>query len=239
MALPADAPGLASLDLFVSVVQLGSLSAAASAHGISQPSASARIRQLERQLGLELLTRGPNGSVPTSAGRMVAEWAQRVLDPLDDLLRSTAALRAGNETNVRVAASYTIAEHLLPRWLSALRRVHPDVDVELLVVNTAGVLDQVRAGDVELGFIEGAGPVQGLQTRVVAHDDLVVVVDPTHGGLVAAGPSRRSSSLRLRWSPGRPVRVPATPCPVPWPIAPWPRPNQRWNWPRPPRCEIR
>lgn len=180
MVLPADAPNVMSLDLFVSVVHLGSLSAAAASHGISQPSASARIRQLERQVGVELLTRGPNGSTPTPNGRLVAEWAQRVLDPLAELVRSVAVLRAG-DTSVRIAASYTIAEHLLPRWLGALRRTQPDIEVDLEVVNSAAVLQAVRSGDVELGFVEGAGAVRGLQTKTVAHDDLVVVVEPGHG----------------------------------------------------------
>lgn len=166
MPLPADAPNVASLDLFVSVVELGSLSAAAAAHGISQPSASARMRQLERQLKLELLTRGPNGSTPTAAGGLVTEWAQRVLDSLDDLLTSTGALRAA-DTSIEVAASYTVAEHLLPRWLATVRRVHPDTSVELEVVNSSTVLERVRSGQAQLGFIESSAPVHGLQSSPV------------------------------------------------------------------------
>lgn len=179
VALPADAPTVAALDLFVSVVHLGSLSAAAAAHGISQPSASAKIRHLERQLKVPLLTRSPNGSSPTAAGALVAEWAQRVLDSFDELLASTSVLRS-TETGIRVAASFTIAEHLLPRWLGSFRRAHPDTTVELAVLNSTAVLDQVRAGRVALGFIENPGPTDGLHTRTVAHDELVVVVEPHH-----------------------------------------------------------
>ena len=72
MPLPPTFPDLASLDLFVSVVELGSVSRAADAHGITQPSASSRIKHLERQLDLRLLDRGPGGSVPTDAGVVVA-----------------------------------------------------------------------------------------------------------------------------------------------------------------------
>lgn len=179
MPLPADAPTVSSLDLFVSVVHLGSLSSGAAAHGMSQPSASVRIRQLERQLGLQLLTRGPNGSVPTAAGSLVAEWAQPVLDALDGLLTSTAALRS-DDTSLRVAASFTIAEHLLPRRLGLLRRLHADTTVELDVVNSTTVLERVRSGEVQLGFIESPGPTAGLQTKTIGGDDLVVVVGPQH-----------------------------------------------------------
>jgi DNA-binding transcriptional LysR family regulator len=142
---------------------------------------AASARQLERQVGLELLDRGPNGSTPTEPGRMLAEWSVRVLDPFDELLRSVSALRSAAEDSLRVAASFTIAEHLLPRWLGSLRRSSANVEVQLEVVNTARVLERVRSGAVELGFIEGAGPVRGLRSKVVAHDDLVVVCDPGHG----------------------------------------------------------
>lgn len=179
MPLPADTPTVSSLDLFVSVVHLGSLSSGAVAHGMSQPSASVRIRQLERQLGLQLLTRGPNGSVPTAAGSLVAEWAQPVLDSLEGMLTSTAALRS-DDTSLRVAASFTIAEHLLPRRLGRLRRLHPDTTVELDVVNSTTVLERVRSGEVQLGFIESPGTTAGLQAKTVGCDELVVVVGPQH-----------------------------------------------------------
>lgn len=179
MPLPAEAPSVASLDLFVSVAHLGSLSAAAQDHGMSQPSASARIRQLERQLGVDLLDRGPNGSTPTAAGALVAEWAQQVTASLQDLLDSTRALHSA-PSSIRVAASFTVAEHLLPRWLGAVRQRHPDTDVELAVVNSAAALDQVRSGTAQLGFIESTGAIGDLHSRIVGRDELVVVVDPQH-----------------------------------------------------------
>ncbi|MCO4835752.1 MAG: LysR family transcriptional regulator, partial [Acidimicrobiaceae bacterium] len=67
MPLGPSFPELASLDLFVSVVELGSVSRAAGAHGVAQPSASSRLKHLERQLGMTLLERSPSGSVPTDA----------------------------------------------------------------------------------------------------------------------------------------------------------------------------
>src|SRR4051794_25719411 len=78
--LPSQAPELGALDLFASVIRLGSLSKAAAAHHISQPSASARIRTLERLLGLNLLERTPAGSLPTTAGVLVAQWSADVLE---------------------------------------------------------------------------------------------------------------------------------------------------------------
>ena len=85
MPLGPSFPELASLDLFVSVVELGSVSRAAAAHGVAQPSASSRIRHLERQLGMILLERSPSGSIPTDAGVVVAGWAEAILRSAHEL----------------------------------------------------------------------------------------------------------------------------------------------------------
>lgn len=179
MALPANVPALESLELLSSVVRLGSLSAAAAEHGIAQPSASARIRQLERQVGVELLVRTPNGSSPTAAGLLVAERAKAILAGAEELLAAVAALGDGDRC-VRVAASYTVAEHLLPGWLARFRAQRPATRVELGVVNSAGVVEQVRAGSVRLGFVEVRGSWRDLHSTVVGADRLVVVVGARH-----------------------------------------------------------
>jgi len=92
--LPATFPDLGALDLFCTVADLGSLSRAAEAHGIAQPSASSRIRNLERRLGVRLLTRSPTGSVPTADGLLVAEWAATVMSAARSLQGGVDAIRS-------------------------------------------------------------------------------------------------------------------------------------------------
>ena len=178
--LPSTFPPLESLDLFCSVVQLGSLSRAADLHCVAQPSASARIRQLERQLGVTLLTRSPSGSVPTATGSLVANWAAQLLTAADELSAGVAALRNVSPGRLVVAASFTIAEYLLPTWLGALHRKLPGVAVELEVVNSTGVLRRLREGSAHLGFIESPGATGGLSSKEVGADELVVVAAPNH-----------------------------------------------------------
>lgn len=179
MPLPPTFPDLASLDLFVTVVELGSVSKAAARHGMAQPSASARIQQLERQLGVALLDRSPTGSTPTDTGRLVAEWTAAILEAAHDLRVGLDALEAAEAGRLRIAASYTIAEYLLPGWLARFRNRHAE-SVELAVENSTGVLDAVRSGRVDVGFVESPGAVDDLVTQVVDHDELVVVVTAPH-----------------------------------------------------------
>ena len=173
-------PDLDSLKLLVDVGELGSLGQAAKVAGIAQPSASKRIAHLERRLGLPLLERTPRGSTLTAEGKMVAGWAAQVLAAAQELMRAAQAVRHSEAAHLRVAASMTVAEYLVPRWLGELQNREPDIQVGLDVVNSADVAARVLAEEVELGFVEGPSVPEGLASRVVGTDRLVVVVAPGH-----------------------------------------------------------
>jgi DNA-binding transcriptional LysR family regulator len=94
MSLPDRVSDLMPFDLLLSVARLGSLGLAAAEHGISQPAASARIRRLERQLGVTLIERSPRGSRLTADGALVAEWAQAAVEAAAALGGGVASLLA-------------------------------------------------------------------------------------------------------------------------------------------------
>jgi DNA-binding transcriptional LysR family regulator len=180
MPLPEPLPDLAALDLLVSVGQLGSINAAAQAHGVTQPAASMRLRSLERALGLQLLRRARTGSVLTNAGAATVEWAGAVLADMRALLAGTTALRSDRRSQLRLAASLTVAEYLVPAWLRQLTVERPEVNVSLEMGNTASVIEMVTSGAVDLGFVEGQRRPAGLRSRDVLSDELVIVVHPGH-----------------------------------------------------------
>ena len=178
--MSASFPNLVSLGVFVSVVELGSVSKAAAAHHMAQPSASNRLRILERQLGLTLLDRSSSGSIPTAEGSVVAGWAAGVLRAAEQLSAGVAALQAEASGLLRIGASFTVAEYLLPPWLERFVRDRPTDSVSLLVANSASVEGQLNNGLVDLGFIESPHPTPALSSQVVGRDELVVVVAPGH-----------------------------------------------------------
>jgi DNA-binding transcriptional LysR family regulator len=171
---------MTALDLLVSVGKLGSISAAAEAHGITQPAASMRLSALERRLKIRLLERATFGSRLTPAGMATAEWAAAVLADMRALLVGTAALQAEQGSHLQVAASLTVAEYLIPRWLGLLAAELPKTNVSLAMGNTAHVADWVSRGDAELGFIEGPRPPGRLRSRELLADRLVIVVARDH-----------------------------------------------------------
>jgi DNA-binding transcriptional LysR family regulator len=173
-------PDLDSLELLLQVAATGSLGRAGAVHGLSQPAVSARIRTMERLVGLPLVERGPRGSCLTPQGALLAGWAQDVLRSAAALDAGAASLRADQDGRLRVAASLTVAEHLLPVWLVRLAAQRPDVVVSLSAMNSTGVESVVLEGAADLGFVEGPHVSAALHSQVVAVDRLVVVVHPGH-----------------------------------------------------------
>lgn len=173
-------PDLAALELLLAVARLGSLGAAAREVGITQPAASSRLRSMERQLGVALVDRSPRGSRLTDAGALVTDWARRVVEAAAAFDAGARALRDRRDSRLRVAASMTIAEYLLPGWLLALHADRPDTAVSLLAGNSAKVAELLLAGEADLGFVEGLSVPTGLDSAVIAQDRLIVVTAPGH-----------------------------------------------------------
>jgi molybdate transport repressor ModE-like protein len=179
--LSPHVPDLAALELFVAVARYGSIGAAARHTGISQQAASARLRAMESQVGTVLLDRDPRGSRLTAAGALLVDWAAPLLAQAAELDSGIASLRRARDAQLRVAASLTIAEHLLPAWLVALRDEYEQAgrqpaEITLVAANSEAVAEH----GVDLGFVEGPVPPRGLRSRVVAADRLAVVVRPDH-----------------------------------------------------------
>ena len=202
MPLSSHVPDLAALELLLEVARTGSIGAAARVHGVSQQAASARLAGLERQVGLSVLERRATGSSLTDAGRAFVAWADRVVAAAGELDDAVAALRREGAARLRVAASMTIAEHLVPRWLAALRGQTPPgagpTTVTLTATNSDAVAELVRSHVVDLGFVEGPDAPAGLEQRVIATDHLVLVVPPGHPW---AGRRRQVTAAELAATP--------------------------------------
>ncbi|MER0244755.1 LysR family transcriptional regulator [Streptomyces sp. HSW2009] len=181
-------PDLGALELLLAVARLGSLGRAARELGISQPAASGRIRSMERQLGVTLVERSPRGSRLTDAGTLVTEWARRIVEAAEAFDVGALALRDRRDSRLRVAASMTIAEYLLPGWLIALRASRPGTAVSLFAGNSTEVARRLRDGEADLGFVEGVAAPPGLDGAVIGRDRLVVVTAPGHRWARRRGP---------------------------------------------------
>ena len=178
----AEEPDLESLRALTLAAQHGSISAAAARQDVSQQALSLRIRSLERQLGLALLVRSPRGSHLTPSGELLVGWAAPLLAAADDFAAATRSLRESRADTLRIAASLTIAEHLLPPWVARWRaqRGQEGPLVQLRAANSSAVVESVREGAVDLGFIETPDLPQDLGREQIGSDTVEVVVDAAH-----------------------------------------------------------
>lgn len=177
-------PELASFELLLAISETGSLGGAARELGMTQQGVSRRLASMEAQTGVALAVRTTRGSDLTPSGVVVAEWAARLLEVARDIDAGLSSLRERGRQRIQVVASQTIAEHLMPHWLVSLQAANRHGDSAPQVVLTATTSEHaiasVRHGTADLGFVEKPGPLTGLGSCVVGHDELVVVVEPSH-----------------------------------------------------------
>jgi len=185
MSLSPRMPDLASFEVFLAIAETGSLGRAARELGLTQQAVSRRLASMEAQVGVTLAVRTTRGSQLTPAGVIVAEWATRLLEVAGEVDAGMSSLRKEGREKIRVAASQTISEQLMPHWLVSLqaagaRRGGAVPQVILTATNSEHAIASVRDGDADLGFVENPGPPKGLGSCVVGHDELVIVVPPAH-----------------------------------------------------------
>jgi DNA-binding transcriptional LysR family regulator len=182
MARPVRSAEIAELRAFCAAVDLGSLGRAARLLRVSQPGLSKRLRALEAVAGARLLERSPRGVRPTPAGNRLYLEARKLLaqaEAVDDLMAGLS----DEEMPIRLAASHTIAEFVLPGPLVEFERRHErHLSVELVIANSIVVRELVGEGRAEFGIaaLEEAGVPEGLQALDFCEDEVVVAVPQEH-----------------------------------------------------------
>lgn len=164
--------------LLVEVGRRGSVSAAARAVGIGQPTASEHLRNLEGAAGQRLVERNGRGSRLTEAGEVLAAHAAQALQTLqagEEELRRLAGLEAGT---IHIGASTTPGVYLLPETLGCFGRDHPNVTVEVEIASTGEILERLLAGGIQLALIGETGPDERIRLDPFITDEIVGIAKP-------------------------------------------------------------
>lgn len=168
------------LRTFLALVQVANFSETGRRLGISQPAVSRHIRGLEETLGLRLFERLGRRAVLTSAGRAVRTRFQTLMREAETLPRVIRDLAEGVIGNLRIGASVTAANAILPSILGAYRRRYPNVELALQPNNSARALETLGRGEIDLAFV-GCETVP-LEVSVLAEipDEVVLVASRGH-----------------------------------------------------------
>ncbi len=171
---------LPHLETFVEASERGSFTAAARFLRISQAAVSQRVQQLEGILKASLFDREGGRISLTDAGRLLHDYAQRILALHRDAkakIRETPPIVFGE---LILAASSIPGEYLLPPILATFRQKYPRIRVRLSVADTASVLRDVQRGVAHLGVVGGKSDNLNLEYRPFGKEELVLVVPAAH-----------------------------------------------------------
>jgi DNA-binding transcriptional LysR family regulator len=180
--MPSDDMG--RLRTFRLVLDLGSVSGAASVLGYTQSAVSQQLAALEREVGGALVDRSQRPLRPTRAGEALRPHIERVLAELASAESALEEVRGGAR-RIRLAAFSSALSSFVPRAVRDLRRAYPDVVVEVLQHETKEAVERVRGGEADLAVVHHMPGVAvpdtgGLTRRRVMVDDLYAVLPEGH-----------------------------------------------------------
>jgi LysR family transcriptional regulator, low CO2-responsive transcriptional regulator len=193
------------LRLLVEVRRRGSISAAADACRMGQPSATKHLKTLESAVGEKLVERNGRASRLTEAGEVVAVHAQRVLDTLDGMQEELRALRGAERGTLTLAASTTPGSYVLPSILECFAERHPRVDVDVVIGSSRWVAERVARREVSLGM---AGEVEwpdGVTAEPFLEDEVIGIASPHRLGRRVSAEDLAGQTLLVR-EPGSSTR---------------------------------
>jgi DNA-binding transcriptional LysR family regulator len=166
------------LTAFLAVVRHGSVTAAAQELYVTQPSVSAAVAALERELGVQLTERAGRNVRPTAAGREYARYADHVVGLLKEGAEVAGQVAEGAAQRLRLGAVLTAGEHLMPALIQGFREHRPDLHVDLIVANRREVFRSLAAHEVDL-VVSGRAPDEGDFDAVpFAPNEFVLVTAP-------------------------------------------------------------
>jgi DNA-binding transcriptional LysR family regulator len=174
---------LYKLEIFATVVQTGSFSAAAERLLMTQPAVSQHIHDLEASLGARLFQRGRRGVTLTLAGETLHRYTQEILRLLAEAESAVTDVQHLARGQVTVAATPGVGVYLLPDWVQAFRQHYPNLSVAVETSITPHIIAGLRSGKTDVGFIEGeldeAEP-DGIGVLELETNEQFVIVGPKH-----------------------------------------------------------
>ena len=163
---------LRQLRYFVAIVDHGSLSRAALVLHVAQPALTQQLRQLEDELGVQLLHRTAQGVLSTDAGKVFYEHAQAILKQVADAQAAVVQSAERPSGSVTLGLPHSISSALALPLLRAIRQRYPEITLQLTEELTGNLAEQLRAGRVNLAVLLDDGQLGGFATTALVEEEL-------------------------------------------------------------------
>jgi DNA-binding transcriptional LysR family regulator len=170
---------LGQLEAFLQVASHRSFSKAAEVLFLTQPSVTARIQSLEKELGEDLFERSGRAVRLTDAGNTFLVYAQRALKDVQEGRDALDALRKTEAGSLRIGSALTVSAYVLPKILKTFRARYPGVDVSVRTGRSDQVLDMILNDEVQVGLVRSLVHSE-IETVHLYDDEVVLVTDNSH-----------------------------------------------------------
>lgn len=179
--LPASSmPTLRQLQFLIALRAEGSFVGAAEAVGVTQPTLSAGIKDLETTLGAVLVERGRAGAVLTPAGEEAVDRAARAMSEVEEMVRAVQAAGVPLSGTFKLGAIPTIAPFLLPRALPVLKKKYPNLRLQMREDLTSRLVDALRMRTLDAAIIALPYEASGVSTLAIAEDEFLLLTPDDH-----------------------------------------------------------
>ena len=169
-----------TLKLFCAIAQSGSITKGANECNLALSAASRRISELEETVGLVLLDRSAKGVTLTQAGHAVMQHALRLFQGFEQFSNELGEYAKGIKGHVRLWANMSSLTEFLPSALASFLQQHPDIQVEVEEQLSGDIVKALLDGIADIGVFADGTPTAGLNTKIIGHDELVIVCSKEH-----------------------------------------------------------
>ena len=169
-----------SLQLFIRVIQAGTISAAAKQEHIAAAALSRRISDLEEQVGIPLVERSNKGLKATPAGHALIDRAHRILNDLGALQTHLQVYGSGEKGYLRIHANLSAISQFLPAELGAFLRSHPNIQIDLAERTSTDITQAVAENAADIGVLVMDEPIKDLTYLPYRSDELVIITSRHH-----------------------------------------------------------
>ena len=169
---------LRHLKIFVTVCETGSATAAGDKLHIAQPSISLAISELENYYGIKLFDRIAKRLHITEAGKNFLQYATHIVGLFEDMEKEIKNFDAIGI--IRIGASITIGNYLLPAYISQFKKTHPQIDIKVIIDNSEKIQQYILSNRIDIGLIEGAVHSSYIKFHKFRDDELVMICGNNH-----------------------------------------------------------
>ena len=171
---------LHELNVFIEAALAQNFSVAARRLYLSQPAVSLHIRNLERQLDVQLFERRGRKIALSEAGRVMLPLAQDAVQRVKRIEETIAGLHGMVMGALRIACTTTAGKYILPRLVFGFRRLYPEVRVSISIVTREAGAEALLAGQAEIALFSALPSKADLEFRPFLQDHVVLITPPNH-----------------------------------------------------------